>query len=417
MNPIEQTILRPPDGNCFAACVASILELRLDEVPNYPWEGNGASWVKQWQDWLAKINLGFLFYSPPVEQAATSAPGGYSIGTGKSPRGDWNHAVVMKDGRLVWDPSPRREEGMGAIVEYSALCVLDPTKALAPAHEKINEFECCDTPEQRLVEANRGSAGVENVFVCGACGNFRVFALVDGHHYEKQFRLWSGDAVIAASQSYYRARTGSAFDPTERVWKPLDLAGLRLYRVRLSHQTACYTKTKYFIVAGYSPQHAAVLVKQIYGPEFSKRTDLVYWDAIGEPVKVLQPRDWVENGIRLLNGADRIKCAAVLKDGVVYRCLRHSYTELMRTNPEAPEDVLRHSEQGFVTEDGRFVDREEGLLIAMASNQIHHKHPNIHELFSEDLNCRSEECQYYSAGLVGRPRDVTKTKTPAVGAH
>lgn len=42
-------------------------------------------------------------------------------------------------------------------------------------------------------------------------------------------------------------------------------------------------------------------------------------------------------------------------------------------------------EQGFVTNFGRFVDREEGLAIARASSQIKQKHGNQNLLFSEDM--------------------------------
>ncbi len=35
MKPVNQTKMTPPEGDCFAACITSILELPLNEVPNY----------------------------------------------------------------------------------------------------------------------------------------------------------------------------------------------------------------------------------------------------------------------------------------------------------------------------------------------------------------------------------------------
>jgi len=41
--------------------------------------------------------------------------------------------------------------------------------------------------------------------------------------------------------------------------------------------------------------------------------------------------------------------------------------------------------QGFITSEGRFVDRVEGLRIARAAKQVVRKQGNPHMLFSEDM--------------------------------
>ena len=52
------------------------------------------------------------------------------------------------------------------------------------------------------------------------------------------------------------------------------------------------------------------------------------------------------------------------------------------SDPEAEEGM----EQGFVTDTGRFVDREEGHLIAKAAGQIIHRcGGDHHTLYSENL--------------------------------
>lgn len=53
--------------------------------------------------------------------------------------------------------------------------------------------------------------------------------------------------------------------------------------------------------------------------------------------------------------------------------------------PMEPIGVLRNASQGFVTENGYFVDRQIGLLIAEHFGQIDVKHSPIDILMSEDL--------------------------------
>jgi hypothetical protein len=80
-----------------------------------------------------------------------------------------------------------------------------------------------------------------------------------------------------------------------------------------------------------------------------------------------------------------IRSAAVRKNGIVYVCWAHTYHELKRMNLDAPDDVLKHSAQGFMTNMGRFVGRKEAFLIAQAAGQIKHKHGGADTLYSEDL--------------------------------
>jgi hypothetical protein len=41
------------------------------------------------------------------------------IATGKSPRGDYDHSVLMRDGKLVWDPHPSGHGLAGNVVEMA----------------------------------------------------------------------------------------------------------------------------------------------------------------------------------------------------------------------------------------------------------------------------------------------------------
>ena len=116
MKPVDQLYTDLPGegdvvGDCWRASLASILELPAEEVPHFV--ALGDSWVDATHAWLAKRGLEGAFYDggPPPEYT------GYAVATGKSPRGDWNHAVVayvretgpsVAEVSLEHDPFPTR---------------------------------------------------------------------------------------------------------------------------------------------------------------------------------------------------------------------------------------------------------------------------------------------------------------------
>ena len=81
------------------------------------------------------------------------------------------------------------------------------------------------------------------------------------------------------------------------------------------------------------------------------------------------------------NKYGRIICAALLHNNCIYMSKKGHYAIF----PMEPIGVLRKAMQGFVTENGYFVDRELGLSIAEYFNQINIKYPPKDKLMSEDL--------------------------------
>jgi hypothetical protein len=73
-----------------------------------------------------------------------------------------------------------------------------------------------------------------------------------------------------------------------------------------------------------------------------------------------------------------IKEAAIRKDGEVFTGKYHSDI-ISRARPFG---YLRNGEQGFMTDDGKFVSREEAAKIAFECEQISESKD---KLFSEDL--------------------------------
>lgn len=115
MIPVKQTIVHDIAngvyGNCFSACLASLLELHIDQVPHFT--AHIPKGQREWTDlvnaWLRRRDLAYFeveasrfdLWVPVLEGI------GYYVLTGPSPRGpDWDHAVVARGGRIVHDPHP-----------------------------------------------------------------------------------------------------------------------------------------------------------------------------------------------------------------------------------------------------------------------------------------------------------------------
>ena len=96
MKPVMQTVFGE-NGNCMQACVASLLELPLEDVPHFPISGQFLALER----YLKQFDI-----RPVAYPVGTIHPYNvYYIGAGISPRG-LRHAVVCKDLLVVHDPHP-----------------------------------------------------------------------------------------------------------------------------------------------------------------------------------------------------------------------------------------------------------------------------------------------------------------------
>lgn len=131
MKPVTQTIFNAERGDCFAACLASILELELDEVPNF----HGENWLFRYNRWLKPFNL--VLYDVTFPKGTNQHPVGYSILAGTSPRyAPALHAVVCLDGTIVHDPHPNGEPVLDRKC-YTIIALRDP--ALGVTLQKLKE--------------------------------------------------------------------------------------------------------------------------------------------------------------------------------------------------------------------------------------------------------------------------------------
>jgi len=118
MIPVDQTQFRDQGyhGNCFQACVASILERPLDHVPNFS-EVHGPYFMRGFRGWLVEQGLGAVY----LNGSAVWPVGAHSIATGKSPRGDFLHSVVWLGRKIAHDPHPSRAGIIGEPHEFIIL--------------------------------------------------------------------------------------------------------------------------------------------------------------------------------------------------------------------------------------------------------------------------------------------------------
>ena len=105
MKPVDQTILGSEKGNCYAACIASIFEIPIDEVVSPVDE---PYWYRDVNAWLAD-RFGVMVVT--VAQVPIWYPG-HVILVGTTDRGNHKHACVGKlvDGKwsVVHDPHTSR---------------------------------------------------------------------------------------------------------------------------------------------------------------------------------------------------------------------------------------------------------------------------------------------------------------------
>lgn len=115
MIPVYQRNFARGSGDCFAACLASVMEISLDEVPNLcaeEMDADGSTWMERTVEWLQSRGWGFVYF--PYAQTGVLPAGCWVIAGGSTSRADESHAVVgrvelgertpiMVDGKPGWN--------------------------------------------------------------------------------------------------------------------------------------------------------------------------------------------------------------------------------------------------------------------------------------------------------------------------
>jgi hypothetical protein len=138
MIKVDQTKLHDPDngvrGNCYAACIASLLELPLEDVPAFEDMYNSGKEKWKWFGIFLKFlqGKGYEFHGtgkPSQIRDPYFARGvdGYVMAYGESPRDSKvTHAVIYKDGEMVHDPHPSRD----GIVKLHGFDMVEPIEEM-----------------------------------------------------------------------------------------------------------------------------------------------------------------------------------------------------------------------------------------------------------------------------------------------
>lgn len=97
-------------GNCFQAAIASVLEVPIEEVPDFC-NLYGSDWYEQFIKWLNNFGLSSLTIEGkgmPIEDliASPALEDCIYLASGKSKRGI-EHSVVYRGTELIHDPYPQ----------------------------------------------------------------------------------------------------------------------------------------------------------------------------------------------------------------------------------------------------------------------------------------------------------------------
>ena len=102
MKPVMQT-MTGTEGNCFPACIASLLEIRIDEIPSL----GDLTWVSELNEWLRPrglVHLDIRIAKDEIEEFFSDKDFHHVL-TGPSPRLDgYDHSVIGRRGVMVHDP-------------------------------------------------------------------------------------------------------------------------------------------------------------------------------------------------------------------------------------------------------------------------------------------------------------------------
>lgn len=126
MKPVEQEILGGDSsmpgvpGDCLRACICSIFELPIRDVPHFAAEDDWYGALNRWVEGRGfRLSVAFIRFEEDEPTILTGHPsdGIYWIADVLSPRllnekgKPGIHEVVMCGGELAWDPHPQRDLG------------------------------------------------------------------------------------------------------------------------------------------------------------------------------------------------------------------------------------------------------------------------------------------------------------------
>ena len=116
MKPVNQTKFGMEEGNCFEACLASIFECDIGDIPVF----KGSLWFSDLQEWLYTKELYYIEIE--ARTFCDLSIKGYHIINGDSPRLNCQHSVVGYNCKMIHDPHPDKSFFKGEPKTYGLFC-------------------------------------------------------------------------------------------------------------------------------------------------------------------------------------------------------------------------------------------------------------------------------------------------------
>jgi len=132
MIPVHQEILKAGSGDCFSACLASLLELSLESVPKFRRDAGESGCMYQLaENWL-KQRFAISLLTVQADLLITAFQGTPCIAAGVSPNNpSGHHAVVgeidcLGNFTMTHDPNPSGKGIVGEPINLYFLVPMNP---------------------------------------------------------------------------------------------------------------------------------------------------------------------------------------------------------------------------------------------------------------------------------------------------
>ena len=136
-------IFQPTKDSCCSACIASIFEIPIEDVPELP---DNDTWIEVLNEWLDQFGL-YTFAVTFAIKEQREVLKGYTLGGIKSKNfTDKDHCVVCYDGKIVWDPLHGEQDGTEYPDTWEVFITKDPLSVARPASGGRPEGPPRETP-------------------------------------------------------------------------------------------------------------------------------------------------------------------------------------------------------------------------------------------------------------------------------
>lgn len=105
------------EGNCLCACLASILEIDIETIPNPKHD----DWQNEMNDWLIRHHGVYMVTINADGYFSKAMKDGLIIGAGYSCTG-LMHAVVCQNGKIIHDPMHNSNLTFDKLLAFDIIC-------------------------------------------------------------------------------------------------------------------------------------------------------------------------------------------------------------------------------------------------------------------------------------------------------